>query len=450
MTTTVQRLRERLDRDPRLARVLQGGVSGFVTRVLTVLVNLITLPLTLHYLGQIEYGVWVTISTSVLLLSALDFGIANTLTTFIAEASAKEDRQKARYLFTTALWVTVGVVVILAPLFFLAWRSVPWGGLFHLANPTYITHASQCAGVAILFFLLSLPLALGARVLGGYQQVHIANYFVVCGAVLSLAAIVFIILLHGTLVHLMLAYSGSNLLASLALNIWLFFRWPWLRPSPRHIRRHTVRRLFGQGMLFFVLQLTVLVVFNSDNLVISHYLGAASVTPYSTAWRLTQYAAAMQAFIVPALWPAFTEAYRKRELAWVIAQYQSLQRKTLLVVGSAALLFALGGKLFIRIWAGPSAVPSQRLIWIMAAFAFVMALTSTQALLLTATGRLRLETGVAVLAAISNLILSIWLVQRIGVDGVILATLFSFVVFMLVPQQWEVSRVLRGHYLNSE
>ena len=205
--------------------------------------------------------------------------------------------------------------------------------------------------------------------------------------------------------------------------------------------------MFGQGILFFVLQLTGLVIFNSDNLVISHFLGAAEVTPYSIAWRMTSYAVLLQQLTVPSLWPVFTEAYGKGQIDWVRSTYEATTRRVLGAVSVAALLVGLFGRFVIRLWAGAAAVPRAELLWLMAGFAVLQATTTNQAVLLTATGRLRLEATVGALAAIMNLWLSIVLVQRIGSVGVILATVRAFLVFMGVPQEGEVRRVLEGRYL---
>jgi hypothetical protein len=62
--------------------MLHGGASNFAGRGIALLVSAITLPLTIRYLGKLEYGVWITISTSVVMFSVLDLGIANTLTNF--------------------------------------------------------------------------------------------------------------------------------------------------------------------------------------------------------------------------------------------------------------------------------------------------------------------------------------------------------------------------------
>ncbi len=441
-------LRTRLENDPRLARVMHGSVSAVAGRGLAVVVNALLLPLALRYLGKLEFGIWITISTSVVMLSVLDLGIANTLTNFIAEAHAEEDQRKAKQYFATAFWITSGVALAVSPLCYAGWRAVDWAAVFNLADPIQIDHARSCVAIAVGFFLFALPLTLANKVLAGYQQVHLANYFAMINSVLGLGAILAAIALHGTIVQMMASYCAAMLTGTLCLNLWIFsWQRRWLLPDPRSVNVSVVRRLFGQGILFFVIQCTGLVVFSSDNLVISHYLGPAKVTPYSFAWKLTSYATMLQAVMLPSLWPAFSEAYHKRQLDWVRVTYAAVTRKSLIAVSFLALVIALCGRPVIKLWAGADAVPEQGVLSLMAAFNIAMAATTSQAFLLNATGRLRVEAVAAVLAAVVNLACSIYLVQRIGTEGVILSTLLSFLIFMVVPQQFEIRRVLAGVYL---
>ena len=434
--------------DSRLSRVLVGSVSALFGRGLAVVVNAVLLPVILRYLGKLEFGIWITISTSVLMLSVLDLGIANTLTNFIAEAHADEDQEKAVRYYATAFWITSAVTILLFPISYFGWRVIDWASLFHLTDSLQIQHARICVAVAVGFFLASLPLTLANKVLAGYQQVHLANAFAMINSLLSLVAILTTVAFHGTIVYLMASYCGAMLVGTLCLNVWLcFWQRPWLAPRLRSMHFGAARSLFSQGLLFFIIQCTGLVVFSTDNLVITHYLGPAQVTPYSFAWRLTSYATMVQAIMLPSLWPAFSEAYHKRELDWIASTYRSVTRKSLSAVGLAAIVIGFSGRIVIRLWAGPNAVPGQRLLWLMAAFNLIMAATTNQAFLLNATRRLRVEAVVAVLAAGVNLGLSIFLVQRIGTEGVIESTILSFLIFMIVPQELEVRRVLAGRYL---
>jgi hypothetical protein len=43
------------------------------------------------------------------------------------------------------------------------------------------------------------------------------------------------------------------------------------------------------GGMFFVIQIAMVLIFQTDNLIIAHFAGAAAVTPYSVAYRLFGY-----------------------------------------------------------------------------------------------------------------------------------------------------------------
>lgn len=444
----IQRVRRSLSEDPRLSRIFKGGLTGFAGKGMAMVVSAITLPLAVRYLGPLQYGIWVTISTTVVMLSVLDLGIANSLTNFISKAYAMEDEEMARDYFATAFWVTIGISLLLGVAVWLGWRVIDWQTFFHLRNAHLASEARTCVAISLCFFLLSLPLNLANRVLSGYQQVHVANYFAMGNSLLGLVAIVGVILAKGSLVDLMAAYCVAMLTGSVLLNFWLcVWHKPWLRPHFQAVRKGVVRELFGEGALFFVLQLSGLIVFNSDNLVIMHYMGASDVTPYSVAWRLTGYASMMQSLLIPALWPAFAEAYHRRDLTWVRTNYRRTMNWTILAVGLVAGCIGLFGRQIIRIWAGPVAVPDSALLWSMCFWAVLVSVTINQALLMAATQRIQLQAATASLAAVVNLIFSIILVQRIGAIGVLIATIGSYLVFILVPQEWEIRRILRGRYL---
>ena len=189
--------RQRLNQNPRLARILHSSLSSFAARGFNLLISLVTLPLTVRYLGRIEYGIWVTVSTSIVMLSVLDLGIANTLTNFISEAYAEDDRAKAQQYFATAFWVTTALILILAPVCFVVWRTAAWNSIFHLHSSPLLIQAKESVAIAAGFFLVSLPLNLSHRVFAGYQELHLMNYFGMAGGLLGLVAIIAVMALHG-------------------------------------------------------------------------------------------------------------------------------------------------------------------------------------------------------------------------------------------------------------
>jgi O-antigen/teichoic acid export membrane protein len=202
-------------------------------------------------------------------------------------------------------------------------------------------------------------------------------------------------------------------------------------------------KLLHTGGQFFVLQMAGLVVFNSDNLILAHYLNPVAVTQYSVTWRLVGATAAIQALVIPSLWPAYAESWVRGDIAWIRTAYSRMRWATLGVVILVCAILLPAGRAIIRVWAGPGAVPSAGLLYLMCVWMIVLAVTTNQACLMAATYHLRTQTISSCTAAAVNLALSIWWVRRLGPEGVILATLVSYVLFILFVQVREVRSILR-------
>jgi O-antigen/teichoic acid export membrane protein len=232
--------------------------------------------------------------------------------------------------------------------------------------------------------------------------------------------------------------------ANFACLLWIcFLSKPWMMPRFSNFRTAYLGKIFRSGMLFFLTQIAGLVVMNSDNLVISHFLSPAQVTPYNVTWRLTNYGSSLLSLITPALWPAYAEAFVKGEQHWMRQAYLKSQRVTLLVLGAVALVMGLTGKFIINIWAGPKAVPSTSLLVLMCIWMIIFGVTMNQSTLIGATGRVGKQAIYALVASASNLALSMWWVQTLGLTGVILGTLVSYLIFIVPFQGWQVRGILK-------
>ncbi len=428
----------------RSRRIFQAGMSAMLCKGIVLAVNAISIPIAVRYLGAEQFGVWVTISTTLALLIVLDLGIASAMTNLISEAYALNDKELAGRYATTGLVAMVAIAICLGVAGAALWPFIPWAGLFHLsgeANQRMISHAVAAAYAA---FLVGLPAGLAAKFLGGYQEIKTANIFSAAGAGANLLAVVLITQLHGSMVILVAGTAGATVATNLACLLWLWF-WhkPWLLPTRRNWNASHLRPLIQSGSEFFILQLAGLIVFNSDNFVIAHYLGPQMVTPYSVTWRLVGYTAALQIILTPALWPAYAEAWVRRDIRWI----RSTLNLVMLISMSAVLLgtamLVMWGRALIRLWAGPAAVPSQTLLVLMCLWILISTFMANTSTVLLATNKTKLQAWLSALAAIVNLSATIWMVQRIGSIGVILGTIGSYVLVLIVPQTWQLVRLLR-------
>jgi O-antigen/teichoic acid export membrane protein len=209
------------------------------------------------------------------------------------------------------------------------------------------------------------------------------------------------------------------------------------------VDRSSIKELLDSGWSFFLIQVAAVVVFSSDNLVVSHYLGASEVTPYSVTWRVVGLAAVLQSLIFPALWPAYAEAYARHDFGWIRRTFLITMKGTMALNLSCVAILMFFGRSLIRIWAGPSAVPSTYLLLAMGIWAIVNGFMSVESCLLAALNRIREQAILSIIAAVVNIALSILLVRHIGALGVIGGTILSYLLVLVVPQTLIVRKVWR-------
>jgi len=407
--------------------------------------TLVSLPLAVRYLGAERFGVWATIASTVVFLNLLDLGIASSLTNYIAQSYAVGDRQNAARYTTNALVLTAAVACVAGVVLAIAWPTIDWAKLLNVSSAVSRAEVSSTVAAAVVLVLLGLPASLTGRILSGYQEVHCSNGIIAFGTLANLAGLLMGLALQVSMPVLFVLTTGWITLANLTVLFVMLLWWkPWLCPRLALLEWGATRELLTTGSGFFLIQIAGAVVFSSDNVVLSHFLGPAQVTPYSVTWRVVGMTAVMQGLLFPALWPAYAEAYARGDYAWVRRAFRITFRGTIaLNLVFASLLLAVGRTL-IRWWAGPSAVPSLSLLAAMALWAVISGAMTVESCLLAAVNRTREQGVLSVVAAGLNSGLSIVLVQRVGGVGVIVGTILSYLIVLVVPQSLIVRSVLKA------
>ena len=98
-----------------------AAMTNFISTGVAVLALIITVPMTLPYLGEERFGVWMTVSSLAAMLSFLDFGVGNGLVNRIAIVNANHDRDELGFVITHGLIMlsVIGLAVglLLIPVF---------------------------------------------------------------------------------------------------------------------------------------------------------------------------------------------------------------------------------------------------------------------------------------------------------------------------------------------
>ncbi len=418
----------------RHRRAALTALAAALARSLSIATALITVPLTLHYLGTERYGMWMTMSTLVAMLSFADLGIGNGILNAVSTAYGKDDFVAIREYVSSGLFalsaVAVGIVVIFAGLY----KLVPWHEIFNVNSIQARKEAGPSLAVLIACFASAIPLGVVQRLQMGLQRGFMANLWQCFSSLLALCCVILAIRLEAGLPWLVLAFAGSPLIASL-FNSVVYFCWvqPETAPVLKSVSCRAMRHVAGIGVLFFVLQIAGTAAYSSDNIVIAQILGANAVPVYAVPQRLFSIISMLLMMVLAPLWPAYGEAIARGDHTWVTL---TLKRSLLISIGFAtaasALLVTFGSPL-IRLWVGNVIIPSTSLLLGMGVWQIALAAGGALAMYLNGANIVRFQMVIATMTAISGILLKILLVKSIGVSGAVWASVLAFSVFSAVP-----------------
>jgi O-antigen/teichoic acid export membrane protein len=417
----------------RYRRAAITGMAAVSAKVITVLTTLISVPLTIHYLGEERYGLWMTISSVIAILGCMDLGIGNGLVNALSESEGKSDRERACVSVSSAFFILLGIAVLAAVGFALVYPYIPWARILNLQSPQAILDAGPATAVLGVVFLLNLPLGIVQSVQTGCQEGFKSHFWNAFGALVGLTAVLLAIASEKGLPWLVLAIAGGPIIGVLVNWVFFFGRArPWLFPRLECFHWASSIRIVRTGLSFLALQVFTIIASASDNIVIAHVVGVSAVAGYAVIQRLYSMALVTQYFTAP-LWPAFGEAMSRGDYAWA---RKTLNRMLLLnfAMGTLSGVFLLAlGRPLIAWWLGPGLVPSFSLV---AGFAVASVLASCGGALATFMNNgplLNKQMFFYGAAALVALALKVSLAHYWNVAGVIWATVIAFGILYVGP-----------------
>ncbi len=304
--------------------------------------------------------------------------------------------------------------------------------------------------VLVLCLAIAMPLIAVQQVQLGVQQGFVSNTWQLFGSLVALGGVTLAIQLHAGLPWIVLAISGAPVFALLLNALYFSSRsgqalYPIaMCPTLADLDKQKMSSLIKTGSLFFILQIASVVGYQSDNFIIARILGPEAVTEYAVAMKLFSLPPLLIGMFLTPLWPAYGEAAARGDMAWVRKAFK------ISVIASAAVSVpvTLGLIVFadplIVMWIGPSVSPSSDLVVGMGVWSVMAVFGGCFAVLLNALHAVKFQVVTAVLMAVANVGLSIYLVSMIGTVGAILGSILATALFITFPYIFYIARILKS------
>lgn len=396
-------------------------VLSFGAKGVTIITQLLIVPLTINYINPTQYGIWLTLSSIIVWIGFFDLGLGNGMRNKFAEAKAHGNLELANQYVSTTYFtigaIVVGLMVVIQLInLFLSWPSVLG------VDQSYGEELRVVFAILTLFFCLNMVVRLFKSLLTADQKPGVVSWIDVAGQIISLGIIYLLTKVsHGSLVKLAAYYSGIPTITVLFVSLYAFRFTSYRQFTPRlkYFNRSLIKDIMGIGVQFFVIYLCMIVVFQVINIVISRELGPDAVTEYNIANKYFGIASSVLIIILTPFWSAFTDAFNKNDFAWMRKVKRSLEVVWLIELAVVVLMVVVA-PWFYKIWVGDSVSVATSLSAGMAFFIISQSLGAVYMNLINGIGTIRIQLIVYVVFALISWPLMVYSCRYFGLVGILI------------------------------
>lgn len=418
--------------------------SNWTNLVLVMAAAFIVSPIIVHGLGNEKYGIWVLIVSTTGYFTVLDFGVNTALIRFISKYMAQDNKEKTRQIYSNAFvfFFCVSLIVILFSLIF----AYFFGDVFKIKTipRPYLYTIFLVVGIELAFNLLFSVFMGTLRALQEFLRLNIIS-------------IIFMVFKNGLIVIFML--NGHSLLtialiqlattlAKISCQYLLINKsYPFLRFHKSDCDKGTLKEIFNYSIYSFMVAIALKVLFFTDSIVIGAFVSVTAVTFYSIPMTLMLYLekiiyAAMSVFTPVISANDATGETGKNQQIYILGTQSSL-------MVSLPILFVLftNGDSFISIWMGVEYGAKCAKVIMILSVGYLFALSQVIANgILKGISKHKVFAYILSAEALVNLIMSVALAKKFGIEGVALGTAIPLIVTNLFIVPFYTCKVLKLNY----
>lgn len=404
----------------RSKKSLINIILSFGAKGLSIVIQMLIVPLTINYVNPTRYGIWLTLSSIIAWIGFFDLGFGSGMRNKVAEAKAKGEVKTIREYVSTTYFAIGTIVICLFIVTQCINLIISWPSVLKV-DAEYTEELRKVFSILSAFFCLDMVVKLFNSLLTADQKPGVCSCIGVIGQLFSLGMIfVLTKVSNGSLLSLAAFYSGIPTIVLLVVSVFAFHFTSYKHYAPhlRYVRRDLIKDIMNIGIQFFIIYLCMLIIFQFINLMISRELGPAAVTEYNVAYKYFNIAYSVMAIILSPFWSAFTDAYHKQDYVWMKKAKKALEIIWSCEVCSVILMIVIS-PWFYRIWIGDAITVRVGLTIIMSVYILAQSLGAVYMNLINGIGKIRLQLIIYIAFAIVSWPLMQYFCQIGGLLGIL-------------------------------
>jgi O-antigen/teichoic acid export membrane protein len=431
-------------------RLALGFLSGWVSKLAGTVIQLVQVPVFLHFWSVPLYGEWMIVNSIPAYLSFSNIGFGSVAGNEMTMLVAADDREGALRVFQSCWWL----IAIICGATILALS----GGLYFLpvARMLHIGAISETDTKWIIFYLgVSVLLGQLEQLLqSAYRCVGRYAYGSFIKSLLTLAAFACMILpvmLGGGARVTALVFAAANVAGTLLLCMLVRRDIPWMRYGWSRASLNEIKKLTGPAIAFMGFPIGNALNLQGTLLAVGYALGPTDVVVFGTARTVSRVALQMVQMVNTTFWPEMSIAFGQKNAELTKSLHRRACQMALILAAAVVLGMMTVGPWFLSHWTGGHVPPSRGLLSLLLLVVVFYALWSTSSTLLAAINRHQRLAAWYIFATSITCVLCYLLARRYGLYGAAASLLVSELVMNMyvLPASLKIAHDTFGEFLAS-
>lgn len=401
------------------------GIGFF--KLLSVVLNFVLVGLTYRYLENEKLnGLWLTILSILTWILVFDFGIGNGLRNKLTVAFSNNNKENMRNLIFNcyiAMLFPTGILIFSSIIFS---KTVDWSNIFNLKDTGELADVNLIFTIVTLLYVVHFYFTLVNPILHAIYKSYVVSLLNTITVFFQCCIILLLIYFKnndeiGNLLLLSILYLLAMIVVNFIATIYTLkgkeLSLKFSDFSRRDINWLLIKDIFALGFKFLIPQIAIIILFNTDNILISKYVGLESVNGFFLMYKITGIFTLTFSIILTPFWTLISSLYTNR-------QWEELKRTILKIFSVYLILLILlisFSSLYddlIYWWAGDRVSGITDILTIsMVIFTILHMWSNMFQYVYNGLGILKIQTYLFGLASLVNIPISIYLIGKFPLYG---------------------------------
>jgi O-antigen/teichoic acid export membrane protein len=420
-------------------QIKKGAVMAYITIAVNMLTGLIYTPWMVSLIGQSNYGLY-TLSTSLIGMFIIDFGLSAAVPRFLSKYNAIDDQESINNLLGIIYKLFIFIDIIIAACFMIIFFFI--SDIYKQLTVDELEKLRVIFIISAVYSVFSLPFLTLNGILISYEKFVLQKACDLFNRIFIILTM-FIALSSGLGLYTLVSVNAVAGLVTILLKYFIIKKNTPVRVNFNYKEKHVLNEIMGFSVWTFIISISELFIYNIMPTILGALAGSVSIANFGVATTLEAYvytfSNAIKSMFLPKVSRIVTKANSSEELLSLMIKVGRIQ---LVIIGLIFVGFITIGKDFIILWMGKDFVKAYYctiFLILPCLFEYPQQIAGVTVL---AVNKVKIQSYICIGMALINVLLSIVLSGYIGEIGASIAVCTAFF-FRIIAMNIMYYRVLK-------